>query len=643
MITCNEKELSLEKEMPAYELVKKLHLNDPKEALALFINGVAKDFSETLHPDDLVEIVGFDDPRGKEVFWHSSAHILAQAILRLYPKAIPTIGPAIENGFYYDFAHLSISEEDFPTIEKTMNEIVKENYRPEKVVFSSKEEALKAFQDNPFKVELIRDLPPEAPITGYRQGEFFDLCRGPHLMSLGKVKALKLLKTSSAYWKGDPERESLTRIYGITFPDRLLLKEYLTLLEEAKKRDHRVLGAKLALFSFSDMAPGMPIIEPNGMHIWNQLLSFWRKLHREAQYVEIKTPTMMDKALWEQSGHWANYRENMYVSEIDKRTFAIKPMNCPACMLYFASKQHSYRDLPLRVGEIGNVHRHELSGSLSGLLRVRTFHQDDAHIFMKPTDIENEILGVLQLVDTIYKTFGLDYRLELSTRPSKNTIGTDAEWEMATKGLQNALEKWGHPYKINEGDGAFYGPKIDLHVKDTLGRSWQCGTIQLDMSLPERFNLEYTDSNGEKKRPIMIHRALYGSIERFLAILIEHFAGKFPLWISPRPVRILTVADRHIPYAEIVKKEIENHELRCEIDATGESMAKKVRLAQMDQVNYMLTVGDAECAHETVSLRSRDNVVHGELPLKTFIQQAMSEYNNRSLTSLFFTPHEHNK
>jgi threonyl-tRNA synthetase len=634
-ITCNEKELEIESPTKGTDLVQKIHLNEPHQSCALFVNELPKDFTETINPGDKIEILSFDDKRGQEVFWHSSAHIMAQAILRLWPDAKPTIGPAIDAGFYYDFANLSLSEADFPKIEEEIQKIVKENYKPEKYTFKNKEEALSRFKDNPYKLELIKELPENAPITGYTQGEFFDLCRGPHLPNLGKVKAFKITKTSSAYWRGDQTKDSLTRVYGISFPDRKLLKDYLTFLEEAKKRDHRVLGTKLELFSFFDVAAGMPLIQPNGMYIWNQLLVFWRELHKKARYKEIKTPAMMDRKLWEISGHWDNYRQNMYISEIDDRTYAIKPMNCPACMLYFGSKSHSYRDLPLRIGEIGHVHRHELSGSLTGLLRVRAFHQDDAHIFMRPCDIKSEILGVLRLVDEVYKMFGLTYKIELSTRPEKNTIGSDEDWRLATNGLKEALDEWGMPYRINEGDGAFYGPKIDLHVEDTIKRTWQCGTIQLDMALPQRFELKYTDSDGMEKRPVMIHRVIYGSIERFLAIVIEHFAGKFPLWLNPRAVRILCVADRHIEYAKFVAEEIESIGLPVEVDDSHESVSKKVRLAQMDQVSYMLTIGDQECENKTISLRSRDNVVYGEMQVNQFIEKAEKEFKERSLNSIF--------
>ncbi len=635
MITCNEKEVEVSEGMSGLDLIEKLNLRAPEEACALFVNGEPKDFSAPLKSGDIIEIHSFADKEGKEVFWHTSAHVLAQAILRLYPDAKPTIGPPIDQGFYYDFANLSLSEADFEAIEKEVQAIIKENYKPQRKQFATKKEAEKSFTANPFKLELIKEFEEGSPITGYQQGEYFDLCRGPHLTNIGKIKAFKCMKTSAAYWRGDQERESLTRVYAISFPDRKMLKEYLDLLEEAKKRDHRVLGQKLGLFRFFDVAPGMPLIEPHGMIIWNKMLDFWRELHRKAGYTEIKSPIMMDRSLWEQSGHWANYRQNMYLSEIDERTYAIKPMNCPACMLFFASNKHSYRDLPMRVGEVGNVHRHEMSGSLSGLLRVRCFHQDDAHIFMKPEDIESEILGVLNLVTELYAPYGLQFNLELSTRPEKNTIGSDEDWEMTTKALKAALDHWGKEYRINEGDGAFYGPKIDIHVRDTIGRSWQCGTIQLDMSLPERFNLEYTSSDGTPKRPIMIHRALYGSLERFLAIIIEHFAGRFPLWLSPRQIRIVTVADRHLPFAEVIKEACENHGLLCDIDSTNESVSKKIRLAQIEQVNYMITLGDEECEKKTVSLRTRLGAKHQDLSLDHFFSAVTKEAQTRSLQSPF--------
>lgn len=626
-------------EMPegstAKNIAEKLNLNGPDQALACTVNGTIVDLSTPIKDGDQLAFLHFEDPKGKEVFWHTSAHVLAQAILRIWPDAKPTIGPPIENGFYYDFANLVISDEDFAKIEQEMEAIIKENYISKRESFRNKEEAKKAFDHNPYKIELIDKIPEGDPITGYRQGEFFDLCRGPHLHNLGKIKAIKLLKTSGAYWKGDSNNEMLTRIYAISYPDRKMLKNYLEMLEEAKKRDHKVLGPKLDLFSLKEEAPGMPFIHPKGMIIWKELQKFIGDLILERGYIEIKTPALMSKELWERSGHWMNYRENMFTSEIEKREFAIKPMNCPGGMLFYKSKLHSFRELPLRVAEIGNVHRYEPSGSLSGLFRCRSFHQDDAHIFMKPEDIRNEIISVLELADLIYSTFGLEYRLELSTRPKSGTIGSDEEWENATSGLQGALDASGRKYKINEGDGAFYGPKIDFHIRDALGRTWQCGTVQLDMALPERFDLEYVTSEGTKKRPVMIHRALFGSIERFFGILIEHFAGKFPLWISPRQVRILTVADRHVNYAKELEKRFLKEKFCIEVDDSSESVGKKVRAAQIDQVNYILTVGDKEVENRTVALRTRDNVVHGELDLESFIERLNVERSSRSLQSSY--------
>lgn len=616
----------------AKDLAEKLNLREPHQALAARVNGTIRDLSQQLKEGDQVGLLSFEEPEGKEVFWHTSAHVLAQAILRLWPNAKPTIGPPIENGFYYDFADLEISEKDFEKIEEEIQKILKENYPSVRHVFKDKKEALDKFSGNKYKKELIESFDGE--ITGYSQGEFFDLCRGPHLPALGKIKAFKILKTSGAYWKGDSQKEMLTRIYGISFSDRKALKDYLFMLEEAKKRDHKIIGPKLDLFSIREEAPGMPFIHPKGMIIWNKLIAFWRELHDKADYVEIKTPQLMSQELWELSGHWAHYRENMYAFSIEDRHFALKPMNCPGGMLFFRSQSHSYRELPMRVAELGHVHRHEPSGALSGLFRVRSFHQDDAHIFMKPDDIKKEIIGILELVEKIYQTFGLSYRLELSTRP-KDSIGTDEEWALATSGLKDALDEWREPYRINEGDGAFYGPKIDLHIQDALGRSWQCGTIQLDMSLPEKFKLEYMDKDSLLKRPIMLHRAIFGSIERFFGILIEHFAGRFPLWISPRQVCVITVADRHAEYAQKKAEEIKKAGFLCDIDDTSESVNKKIRNAQMLQFNYMLTVGDKEIENNTLSLRTRDNVVHGEIELSSFLQKIEEEKKMRSLDSAY--------
>lgn len=634
IIHVNDKKIELPEGSSAKDLAEKLNLRSPHEALAANINGVTCDLTAPLSDGDHVIFWSFDDPEGKEVFWHTSAHVLAQAILRLWPHAKPTIGPPIENGFYYDFANLPISENDFEKIEKEIALITEENYKSTRHLLENKKQALSKFKDNEYKCELIEGFEEGAPITAYSQGEYFDLCRGPHLYSLGKIKAFKVLKTSGAYWRGDPSKEMLTRVYGVSFPERKALKEYLFLLEEAKKRDHKILGPKLDLFSIKEEAPGMPFIHPKGMIMWNKLLDFWREMHRKAGYVEIKTPQLMSQELWELSGHWKYYRENMYAFSIEERHFAIKPMNCPGCMLFFRSSSHSYRELPLRISEFGHVHRHEASGALSGLFRVRSFHQDDAHLFMRPADIKSEILGILKLVEETYGTFGLPYRFELSTRPEKS-IGTDEDWAVATAGLKEALDEWSMPYRVNEGDGAFYGPKIDIHIRDALGRSWQCGTIQLDMSLPEKFALEYMDSDGLHKRPVMLHRALFGSIERFLGILIEHFVGKFPLWISPLQVRIITVADRHADYAHALAKEIKAAGFLCDVDDSSESVNKKIRNAQLMQINYMLTVGDKEIENGTASLRTRDNIVHGEIKMKEFLEAIKKEVKEKALSSSF--------
>jgi len=619
----------------AKNLAEKLNIRGPNEALAACVNGKTVDLSHPLKDGDHVILWNFDDREGKEVYWHTSAHVLAQAILRIWPDAQPTIGPPIENGFYYDFANLHISDADFERIEKEMQTIIGANFISQREEIASKEEALKLFADNPYKCELINSFEEGAALSAYRQGEFFDLCRGPHLHNLGKIKSLKIMKTAGAYWRGDSKNEMLTRIYAITFPDRLLLKEYLHQLEEAKKRDHKLLGQKLDLFSLKEEAPGMPFIHPKGLIVWNELVAYLRDCLTRHDYVEIKTPSMMTRELWVTSGHWSNYRQNMFTSQIEERDFAIKPMNCPGCMLYYKSNTHSYRELPLRVAEIGNVHRYEPSGSLSGLFRVRSFHQDDAHIFMKPEDIQEEIKSVLNLAEEIYSTFGLKYRLELSTRPEENTIGTDEEWENATAGLKGALDEMQKEYRVNEGDGAFYGPKIDFHIRDAINRSWQCGTIQLDMALPEKFDLEYTAQDGTHKRPVMIHRAIFGSIERFFGILIEHFVGKFPLWLSPSQVRILTVADRHEPYARAVAQKFKKAGFHVDVDCCSESVNKKIRNAQLAQYNYILTVGDKEVENQNANLRTRDNVVHGEINIEDFIERIKIEREERALESVY--------
>ncbi|MFY7842670.1 MAG: threonine--tRNA ligase [Rhabdochlamydiaceae bacterium] len=632
IILYNNQFINIPEGSTAKDLADHLNLREPQQALMVNINGIDKDLFTVLKDDDKVIFWQFDDKKGKEVFWHSSAHVLAQAIMRLWPDAKPTIGPPIEQGFYYDFANLDISDKEFDKIEEEIKKILNENFKPVKYTFQNKEEALKAFENNPYKCELINTF--EGEITQYSQGEFVDLCRGPHLPSIGKIKAFKLLKISGAYWKGDQENEMLTRIYGISFPDKKDLKSYLEILEEAKKRDHKILGPKLDLFSIKEEAPGMPFIHPKGMIIWNKLISFWRDMHQKSGYTEIKTPTLMSQQLWEKSGHWFHYKENMYAFGIEDRHFAIKPMNCPGCMLYYKSRPHSYKELPLRISELGHVHRHEASGALNGLFRVRSFHQDDAHLIMKPDQIKEEILQVLELVEKTYQTFNLPYRLELSTRPEKS-MGTDEDWKMATEGLQGALESWGQPYKINEGDGAFYGPKIDIHIKDALGRSWQCGTIQLDMSLPEKFDLKYMDCDGIEKRPVMIHRAIFGSIERFFGILIENFTGRFPLWLSPLQIRIITVADRHLDYALKVQKELFKEGFHVDIDHSSESVNKKIRNAQLLQINYMVTIGDKEIENQDLTLRTREGHIHDEVSLSVLVKQLKQELETFSLKSLF--------
>lgn len=625
--------IEIENNSSVSKLAEKLKLTTPDAAVAVKVNGQLVDFSTILKSGDSVELFSFCDPQGKEVFWHTSAHVLAQAVLRLWPQAKPTIGPPIENGFYYDFADLKISDEDFARLEDEMEKICRENYTTERVIFSGKQEALESFGSNPFKTELIESFDPNSSFTAYRQGEFFDLCRGPHLPKLGKIRAIKVMKTSGAYWRGNSENEMLTRIYAITFPDRKLLKDYLHFLEEAKARDHKIIGPALNLFSLHEEAPGIPFIHAKGLIMWNRLLDFWRVLHQRDGYLEIKTPSLMTRDLWVTSGHWQNYRSNMYTTSIEERDFALKPMNCPGCMVYYKSMQHSYRDLPLRIGEIGLVHRYEASGALSGLFRVRAFHQDDAHLFVKPEEIHTEVAKVLELLDEIYSTFGLKYHLELSTRPEKDTIGSDGQWEVATEGLKKALEMINRDYKLNPGDGAFYGPKIDVHIRDAIGRTWQCGTIQLDMALPERFDLEYTDKDGLKKRPVMLHRVIYGSIERFLGILIEHFKGRFPLWISPRQLRLLPVADRHFAMCYQLEKRLREKGYSVEVDDSSESIGKKVRNAQLHQVNYMLTLGDKETETATISVRSREGKVVS-MAIEEFLEKIEQERESKSLESL---------
>jgi threonyl-tRNA synthetase len=597
-----------------------------RQAVAVKVDDSVVDLNTPISKASKVQILTPKDDEGMDVFRHSTAHLMAHAITELYPYAKLTIGPVVEEGFYYDIDHEPFKPEDLKKIEKKMYELMKKKIPLERKEMSKKD-ALKLFKDNEFKIEMINEL-EEGTLTVYKQGDFVDLCRGPHVPHTGMIKAFKLTKIAGAYWRADAKNKQLQRIYGISFPTKEELKAYIKLREEAAKRDHRKIGRDLDLFSFHEEAPGMPFIHPKGMVIWNSLIDFWREEHRKAGYVETKTPVILNRALWERSGHWENYRENMYTTKIDEMDYAIKPMNCPGGMLMYNEKIHSYRELPLRVAEVGLVHRHELSGTLSGLFRVRCFHQDDAHIFMTEEQITQEVLGVLNFCEKFYAKFGLDYHLELSTRPEKS-IGTDEQWEVATNGLKNALDEKGKQYVINEGDGVFYGPKIDIHIKDAIGRTWQCGTIQLDIQLPERFDLTYEGEDGKKHRPVMIHRVVYGSMERFFGVIVEHFAGKFPLWLSPVQVRILTVADRHNTYVEKINKKFFDAGIRVEMDLRAESIPKKVREAQVQQINYILVVGDNEEKNKTVNVRTRDNVVHGEKNPDEFLDQILGEIKER--------------
>ena len=575
----------------------------------------------------------FENKTYKDTYRHTTSHILAQAMKRLYPEVKLAIGPAIEDGFYYDFdSPQPFTPEVLEKLEAEMRKICKEKLRLERFELP-REEALKFMEerDEPYKVELINDLPEDAVISFYRQGEFVDLCAGPHLDSTGRVKgnAIKLTSVTGAYWRGDSNRKMLQRIYGTCFPKKEELDAYLARIEEAKKRDHRKLGKELGLFTFMDEGPGFPFFLPNGMVLKNQLIDYWREIHKKAGYVEISTPIMLNQDLWHRSGHWDHYKDNMYTTVIDDVPFALKPMNCPGGMLVYKSQPHSYRDLPLRVGELGIVHRHELSGALHGLFRVRCFTQDDAHIFMTREQIPDEIAGVVHLINQVYSKFGFDYFVELSTRPA-DSMGSDEDWEDATNGLKTALEKLGMPYIVNEGDGAFYGPKIDFHLRDCLGRTWQCGTIQLDFQMPLNFNLEYVDVDGSRKRPIMIHRVCYGSIERFIGILTEHFAGKFPTWMAPVQVKVLPVSDKSMDYAKTVYAALRAKKIRCELDDRNEKIGYKIREArQVDRVPYMLILGGQEMENNTVSVRDRATDQTVTCTLDEFIAKISKEIADR--------------
>jgi len=563
----------------------------------------------------------------EKLYWHTTSHIMAQAVKRLFPNAKVTIGPAIDNGFYYDFdVEKTFSEDDLKNIEEEMKKIIKEDLPIERFELP-KDEALKLMKDEPYKVELINELPEGEVISFYRQGDFTDLCRGPHLPSTGCVKAFKLLSSSGAYWRGDEHNKMLQRIYGISFPKASELEEYLNMLEEAKKRDHKKLGKELELFMMSPEGPGFPFFLPKGMVLRNILEDYWRKIHTEAGYVEIKTPVILNEELWHRSGHWDHYKENMYTTKIDDVDFGVKPMNCPGGMIVYKSKLHSYKELPIRAGELGLVHRHEKSGQLNGLFRVRCFTQDDAHIFCLPSQIEEEVKGVMKLVDDVYSKFGFDYTIELSTRP-EDSMGSDEMWETAENALREVLEKVGREYVINEGDGAFYGPKIDFHIKDCLGREWQCGTIQLDFQMPERFDLTYIGEDGEKHRPVMLHRVIFGSIERFIGIITEHFAGAFPTWLAPVQVRVMPITSAQSEYAAKVVEKLKEEGIRVELDAREEKIGYKIREAQLQKVPYMLILGAKEVEADSVGVRARKDGDIGAMKLDEFIAKIKEEVKN---------------
>ena len=595
------------------------------------VNGEVQDLRTVLSEDCELNILTFDSPEGAGAFRHTTSHIMAQAIKRLYPDVKLAIGPSIADGFYYDVdSDTPITNEDLEKIEAEMKKIVKEAL-PITRFTKPRDEAIAYFKEKnePYKVELIEDLPEDAEISFYQQGEFVDLCAGPHLMSTKPVKAFKLTSLAGAYWRGSEKNKMLTRIYGTSYTKKADLDEYLRLLEEAKKRDHRKLGKQLGLFMMRDEGPGFPFFLPKGMVLKNTLLDYWREIHRKAGYVEISTPIMLNRQLWETSGHWDHYKENMYTTVIDETDFAIKPMNCPGGILVYQSEPRSYRDLPLRMGELGLVHRHEKSGQLHGLMRVRCFTQDDAHIFMTPEQIRDEIKGVAKLIDEVYQLFGFKYHVELSTRP-ENSMGSDEDWEMATEGLRSALDDLGLDYVVNEGDGAFYGPKIDFHLEDSIGRTWQCGTIQLDFQLPLRFNCEYTGADGEKHRPIMIHRVAFGSIERFIGILIEHFAGAFPTWLAPEQVRVLPISDKYMDYAEKVNAQLFDAGIRTSIDTKAEKIGYKIREAQLAKVPYMLVVGAKEEEEGLVSVRSRFAGDEGQKTVVDFLAAIQEEIASRT-------------
>lgn len=603
-----------------------------RQVIAAEVNGDLCALTTPLSEGDKVKLLTFEDEGGKHVFRHTASHILAQAVKRLYPDAKLTIGPAIETGFYYDIDFdKPLSNDDLGAIEKEMQKIVHENLKIERFTLP-RDEAKKLMEekDEPYKVLLIDRIPDGDEISFYRQGEFTDLCAGPHLFSTGAVKAFKLIQCTGAYWEGDAKNKMLVRIYGVAFPSKPELAEYLNMLEEAKKRDHRKLGTELGLFALRDEAPGMPFFLPNGMLLRNTLIDYWHEVHNKWDYLEISTPQIMKRTLWETSGHWDHYKENMYTTVIDGEDFAIKPMNCPGSILVYQLKPHSYKELPLRYGELGRVHRHELSGALHGLFRVRCFTQDDAHILLAPDQIKDEVIRITKLLDEVYSQFGLPYKIELSTMPEDH-IGSEEDWKVATDALADAITSIGKTYIVNEGDGAFYGPKLDFHVRDSIGRTWQCGTIQLDYQLPGRFNLEYTGSDGEKHCPVMIHRVVFGSVERFIGVIIEHFAGKFPTWLAPEQVRVLPITDRNNDYSDQLIAEMKAKGIRCTIDKRQEKTGFKVREAQLMKIPYMLVIGDREQEEGTVSIRRRDSNQLVSMKKDEFLAMIEEQIKTRAL------------
>lgn len=621
--------MEVEQGATVLDVAKKISEGLARVAMCATVNGEVKDLRYELQEDCELNICTFDVLEGKKAYWHTTSHILSQAVKRLYPNTKLAIGPSIDSGFYYDFdTEITFTPEVLEKLEAEMAKIIKEDLEIKRFTLP-RDEAIKFMKERneDYKVELIEDLPEGEEISFYEQGKFVDLCAGPHLMSTGKVKAIKLQNVSGAYWRGNENNKMLQRIYGISFPKKSELDQYLEMLEEAKKRDHKKLGKQLELFMIAPEGPGFPFFLPKGMVLRNILEDFWRNIHRENGYQEIKTPVILNEELWHRSGHWDHYKENMYTTKIDEVDYGIKPMNCPGGMLVYKSKMHSYRDLPIRAGELGLVHRHEKSGELNGLFRVRCFTQDDAHIFCLPEQIESEISNLMKLIDRVYSIFGFAYTVELSTRP-EDSMGSDEEWELAENSLKKALENQGVPYKINAGDGAFYGPKIDFHIKDCLGREWQCGTIQLDFQMPERFDLTYIGEDGEKHRPVMLHRVIFGSIERFIGILIEHYAGAFPAWLAPVQVKILPIADAHVEYAKQVQAEFAKKGIRAELDDREEKIGYKIREAQLEKVPYMAIIGDKEVEANAIGLRTRKDGDVGQISLAEFENKIHEEVAN---------------